>query len=150
MGQTGQASQPQVLAPAPTELATVDPTVTPSVTGTQWITTVIVEYAPDVLGVVVDEKLQVIHIEVDSPAEKAGLQVGDMLESLAGISFVTEREKVRAKILEPNLDPTQHRTLKLIFARGKQMIAVDVTLTPPNPQPVEGTGTPVWPPQDYF
>lgn len=151
MGQTGSPSQPQVLAPAPTEITTVDPIVTPSITGTQWITTVIVDYGSDVIGVVVDEKLQAIHIEVDSPAEKAGLQVGDILESLNDISFATDRQKVKDMIHAPRIGKsTPEKILKLKFKRRDQDLEVDVRPGPETVQPVEGTGTPVWPPQDYF
>ncbi|MFN8489282.1 MAG: PDZ domain-containing protein [Caldilineaceae bacterium] len=166
MGTRDTAPQPQTLAPAPTqpiigiptpmapgtvvppptEPVTVGPTTTPNLSSGQIITTVNTDYVSDMLGVVVDEHMKVLHVEVASAAEKAGIQVGDILDTLDATSFVKDREKVRAKIIEPK----PNKKLKLKFKRADKALEVDVSPAPPNPQPVEGTGTPVPTPQDYF
>lgn len=147
---TPTPTQPGTVVPPPAVLVTAGPTATPNLTPGQMITVTYIEYASDSLGVVVDENLKVLHIEVDSAAEKAGLQLGDILETIDGISFTKDREKARTRITTPRQDQTQAKILKLTFKRADKAFEVDVNLAPPNPQPVEGTGTPVPTPEDYF
>lgn len=54
--------------------------------------------APE-MGVVVDENMKVVDIDVGSPAEKVDIQKGDVLISIGGAPF-TEKEKADAVIHE--------------------------------------------------
>lgn len=47
------------------------------------------------LGVIVDEKLVVLEVEANSRAQDAGIQKGDRLKTLEGISIADNREKVK-------------------------------------------------------
>ncbi|MFN8489286.1 MAG: PDZ domain-containing protein [Caldilineaceae bacterium] len=60
-----------------------------------------IDYAADALGVVVDENMQVLHIEPGRAADQAGVQVGDVLDSVEGVSLLKERGKAKAMIHEP-------------------------------------------------
>lgn len=143
---TPTPTQPGTVVPPPAVTNTAGPTATPDLSAGQMITTVNTDYVSDVLGVVVDAQMKVLHVEVASAAEKAGIQVGDILDTLDATAFVKDREKVRAKIIEPK----PNKKLKLKFKRADKALEVDVSPAPPNPQPVEGTGTPVPTPEDYF
>lgn len=100
----------------------------------------------DVIGVIVDENIKVLEVESRSAAELAGVQVGDVLDSLEGISF-KDREKVKAKIHEP----MDGKRFKLKLRRNDENIEVDISPAPPAFVPAgNNTPTPVLPPQDYF
>jgi len=148
---TPTPTQPGTVAPPPMEPVTAVPTATPDLTARQLITTTYIDYAADVLGVVVDGNMKVLHVEVDSAAAKAGLQEGDVLDTLDDLAFIKDRQKVKDKIHEPNFsEPKKVKKFKLKFKRADKMQEVDVSPGPPTAQPVQGTVTPVWDPEDYF
>lgn len=99
----------------------------------------------DELGIVVDENNEVLHIEVGSAAEQAGIQVGDLLETLDDISF-KEKEKVKEKIREPK----EGKKFKVKLKRNDKEITLDITPAPRRPSFDASTPTPVFAPQDYF
>jgi len=57
-------------------------------------------YAAPELGVVVDENMKVVDVDLGSVAEKAGIQKGDVLVSLDGVSFVNDKNRIDALIQE--------------------------------------------------
>lgn len=100
----------------------------------------------DELGIVVDENMQVLHVEPDWPAAVAGVQVGDVLDSVEGISFAKDKSKAKDVIRESK----KNKKLKLKVKRDHKDVDIDISSF----QLPSGTNlptvTPVWPPQDYF
>jgi membrane-associated protease RseP (regulator of RpoE activity) len=47
------------------------------------------------LGIVVDSQMKVVDIDPGSIAEKAGIQIGDILESLDGVAFDTDGQRIK-------------------------------------------------------
>ena len=107
---------------------------------------VLASYPAAVLGVVVDEKLKVLQVEPDNAAAKAGVQVGDVLDSVDGISLGKDKDKAKDKIHEPKAG----KKLKLKLKRADKDLDLDVSPAPPAPHPGGPTPTPVFAPQDYF
>lgn len=100
----------------------------------------------DELGVVVDENMKVLHVEPGWPAAVAGLQEGDILDSVDGISFAQEKAKAKAAIQEPKKD----KKLKLQVKRAEKTVDIDITAFQLPASTNLPTVTPVWPPNDYF
>jgi S1-C subfamily serine protease len=74
------------------------------------------------LGIVVDEKLQVIDIDAGGPGEMAGVQKGDTLISIADVLF-SEKEKADAVIQAfPGGKP-----LRLLLERNGKTMEVQIT-----------------------
>jgi S1-C subfamily serine protease len=99
----------------------------------------------DELGIVVDENNKVLGVEFGSAAEQVGIQVGDLLEELDGISF-QKKETVKEKIHEPK----EGKKLKVKLRRNGKEITLDITPAPRRPNSGASTPTPVFAPQDYF
>ena len=89
---TPTPTQPGTAAPPPMEPVTAGPTATPDLTARQVITASIIDDMPYVLGVVVDENNQVVEVEHYSAAEAAGIQQGDILDSVDEIAFKAKQE----------------------------------------------------------
>jgi S1-C subfamily serine protease len=110
--------------------------------------------APSVLGVVIDQDMQVLHVEPDSAAERATIQVGDILETIEGVPFATERRRAKQMIWHNH----NQQPLNLKLKRNAEELLVTVIPLPPNfartdlatPRQLLPTATPVWPPYDYF
>jgi predicted metalloprotease with PDZ domain len=100
----------------------------------------------DELGVVVDKDMKVLDVEPGSAAEKAGVQVGDVLDTVEGVSVGKDKDKVKNLIREPKKD----KKLKLKLKRADKDMEVDISPAPPVPRPGAATPTPVFAPQDYF
>ena len=100
----------------------------------------------DELGVVVDKEMKVLGVEPGGAAEKAGVQVGDVLDSVDGISLGKDKDKAKDKIHEPKAG----KKLKLKLKRADKDLDLDVSPAPPAPHPGGPTPTPVFAPQDYF
>ena len=114
-------------------------------------------YAAPELGIVVDEKMQVVHVVIGSAAEKAGVQVGDLLQSLDGVALATNVQKVKELVQTSRaIDETTRqyvplsKPLQLLLIRKGETMTLPITpggLDNPNPGP---TATGVWPPYDYL
>lgn len=124
------------------------------ITSGQGTTAVSMSGGGPILGVVVDEKLVVLGIEAGSAAERAGLQIGDQLETLNEVPFASEREKAKDLIHQ---FATNDHALPMKLVRSGQEITIDVTpggielpTNPTNNNKPPPTATPVWPPNDYF
>ena len=116
------------------------------------VTVVLTLPVPAQLGVVTDEKLAVVLIEPESGAEKAGIQLGDILERIEGIPLILEEDRRKAKLaVAENLEGKEMR-LTII----RDGVTLELPFVPiPRFNPVEEveprpTITPVWPPYDYF
>ena len=116
---------------------------------------------PPRLGVVIDEKQSVILIEPGSAAEKASVQLGDILERIEDIPLILEEDKRRAKqVMGNNREGIEMHltvirageTLDLPFVPGPPLRAQpDVTQVPADAkQEPTPTITPVWAPFYYF
>ena len=136
---------PGTAAPSPMEPVTAVPTATPDLTARQVITASIIDDMPYVLGVVVDENNQVVEVENYSAAEAAGIQQGDILDSVDEIAFKAKQE-AKNKIKEAK----NHQKVKVKLKRNGKAIVLE--LVPSVPQWPENapTGTPIPTPQDYF
>jgi membrane-associated protease RseP (regulator of RpoE activity) len=99
----------------------------------------------DELGIVVDEQNEVLQVEVGSAAEQAGIQAGDLLETLDDISF-NEKDKVKEKIR----DPKEGKKFTVKLKRNDEVITLDISPAPRRPHVDAPTPTPVLAPQDYF
>lgn len=100
----------------------------------------------DELGVVVDENMKVLHVEPGWAADKAGVQVGDVLDSVEGVSLLKERGKAKDLIHAPKKDKKLHLKLK----RANQDVTLEITSFPPPSGENLPTVTPVPTPEDYF
>lgn len=101
-----------------------------------------------VLGVTVDPTMRVVDVERDSAAARAGVQVGDRLNTLDTIRLMQPRAKVRAKLY---VAAAQHgATLTLTLERDGQPLELDVLVTPFTGAPGHLTPTPVMEPHYYF
>ena len=100
----------------------------------------------DEFGVVVDKDMKVLDIEPGSAAEKAGMQVGDVLDTVEGVSIGKDKDKVKGIIREPKKD----KKLKLKLKRADKDMVIDISPAPPAARPNAATPTPVFAPQDYF
>lgn len=110
-----------------------------------------------VLGLVVDEKYNVLYVEPNSAAELAGVKAQDTLVSLDGIVFqsTTEaRKALREIIVVQNPDKSPKR-LNLLLRRGGKDTTIVIfpdqlkQTVNPDGKPLP-TATPVVQPNDYF
>lgn len=97
------------------------------------------------LGVVVDPEMRIIDVDVGSPAEQAGLQRGDLLLAIEGISFATDKEEAANRISSAKWK----ETLRLQLRRNGQELEIKITPSPGWERP-DPTVTPAWSPLDYF
>lgn len=74
------------------------------------------------LGIVVDEKLQVIDIDAGGPGELAGIQKGDTLISIAGVPFSKKEEADAVIQAFPGGKP-----LRLLLERNGKTMEVQIT-----------------------
>ena len=122
---------------------------------TRSVEVVSASYAAPGLGIVIDEKMQVVNVESGSAAELAGVQIGDLLQSLDGISFATEREKVRYTVATSRTIDEEKgqympldKPLQLLLIRKGETMTLPITPGGTG-RPGDGpTPTPVWPPFD--
>jgi len=104
-----------------------------------------------VLGVVFDQNLKILHVEPNSAAKKAGVQVGDVLDSLEDIPIKGHVGDVKNKIAAA----PKSKGLRLKVKRGGKDVEVNVVPAPPqfdNPNPGKPipTATPVQPSEGYL
>ena len=111
-----------------------------------------------VLGVVVDGKFNVLHVEPGGVAAAAGVKAQDILISLDGIAFDVKpeaRNRIKNLIATSNSDHTS-KHLKLLLRRAGQEMNIDIVPLPPNSKPSAEDGklmltvTPVAQGNDYF
>lgn len=110
---------------------------------------------PARLGVVIDEKRAVVLIEPDSPAEKAGLQLGDILERMEGTPLLHSEDRMKARFLMNDIHKEKGYRLRLTVIRNGVTIELPFMPEPPFnpvvlPDPPPPTITPVWPPYDFL
>ncbi|MFN8489284.1 MAG: PDZ domain-containing protein [Caldilineaceae bacterium] len=145
LGAAGTPGNSEVTALVTMNPVPISPIETATVSSGRPVTMTIVDFFPDVLGVVVDINNRVIDVEQHSAAAKAGIQVGDELDSVDGISF-KDKQKAKDKISEPQKD----KKLKLKFKRNDKTMEMDITPSVPDWPADVPTGTPIPTPQDYF
>ena len=157
----GQASAPILptvsLVATPANIATPDnvnvsPIGTPTDLPMELRVTTIWELPTPDLGVVVDKGMRVVDIEPEYAIAKAGVVVGDVLVAVDDVPFtrVDEAKKtIRSK--------TYGDKVKIKLNRGGKNMEIEVALLIPDfsqrphePGKPIPTGTPVWPPYDYF
>jgi PDZ domain len=107
-----------------------------------------------VLGVVVDKALTVLSVDTYSAAERAGIHVGDVLDTLDDLPIQGNIGEVKNRIQSAQEDQVLH--LKII----RQGTPLNLTVVPfssqelvyPTPEPgrLLPTATPVFPPNDYL
>lgn len=86
---------------------------------------VTIDFPAPKLGIVVDEKLQVIDLDAGGPGEVAGVRKGDTLISISGVAF-SEKEKADVVIQAfPGGKP-----LQLLLERNGETIEVQITPGP--------------------
>lgn len=101
-----------------------------------------------VLGVTVDASMHVLDVEAGSPAARAGIQRGDILETLENIGLTATDGKAQVKQLIRNAKNGQK--LRLTLQRAGKKATLEITLTPRPIHPAQPTPTPVTVPNDYF
>jgi S1-C subfamily serine protease len=144
--------------PAPLSAA-APPTAYPSPIAQQQGPTVVVEYAANVFGLVVDNQMRVVYVEPGGGADQAGLKAGDVLRSMAGVMLrpgdpqSLQEARVAAAALQPS-PPEASITVPFTVERNGSSLDLTVAPAPPgarntSDQPLP-TATPVLPPYDYF
>ncbi len=98
-----------------------------------------------VMGLVVDRDLRVVDIETGSGAEKAGIQKGDVIQSISG---ALPKSAMDAKAMMGRFVREKQITLDL-ERKGTRMQLV-VALSYPTPRRGQPTATPVPADQTYF
>ena len=116
--------------------------------------TVIVEPPAPELGVVVDQHMRVLSVVVSSAAEEAGIQPGDILQTLDGIAMISHTETVKDRIHTAQPDQSMHLTLTrgaasldVIVIPSSAHRGIDPTIEPGDIAP---TATPVAASDDYL
>jgi hypothetical protein len=154
-----EAQDPPVSTVVVLEKPTVPVKETFQVTPSGLVTETYVLVAAAELGVVTDEKFSIILIEPDSAGEKAGLQLGDILERIAGIPVALEEDRINAKmVMGSNLDGTE---MHLTIIRNGETFELPFIPIQPRSQPTQSpeqaakqepppTITPVLPPYHFF
>ena len=102
-----------------------------------------VDFPARVLGIVVDQDMRVLHVESGSAADQAGLHVGDVLETLNGVPFSDNAERVKELIRSTE-------RVQVTFQRSGENMTLEIIPAPPPGRPNLPTPTPVPPSQDYF
>lgn len=102
------------------------------------------EPAP-VLGIVVDRKMQVVHVEKGGAAEKGGIKKGDILKEVNSKN-VTQPNAAREAFYSIN----SSQKSKLVILRDGKVITLEIRPAAPAANSGQRTPTPV--PQDmtYF
>lgn len=116
---------------------------------------------PPLLGIVVDQNLQVIGLEPNSPGLKAGVQVGDILLDITWFAFSNSIRRNKSNIEMATVPFTDRQRIKALMdyeyllrmrvKRGDQI--VELIIQPAIPiwrKFNEPTPTPLWPPNDLF
>jgi len=83
--------------------------------------TSLVKIGPD-FGLVIDDKLQVVEVEVNSAAQKAGIKTGDTLESIDNTTLATPkdaRDAARQAV-------TTNRSATFVLNRNGQKLSLQV------------------------
>ncbi|CAN5854092.1 hypothetical protein BH10CHL1_BH10CHL1_22590 [soil metagenome] len=100
----------------------------------------------DELGVVVDENMRVLSVAPGWPAAVAGMQVGDVLDSVEGVSFAKDKVKAKEVIRERKED----KKLKLKVKRDDKELEINITSFQRPSGANLPTATPVPQSEDYF
>lgn len=97
-------------------------------------------YGAPQLGIVFDQTMKVVDVDLGSVAEKAGIQKGDILLSVDGVAFANELERVKALIYESPGEAAytelqesgvwQGIPRKLILESDGKQVEVEVTPAP--------------------
>ena len=114
-------------------------------------------YAAPELGIVVDEKMQVVNVESNSAADEAGVQVGDLLQSLDGVAFATDMHKVKEVVgYSRTIDEAKgqyapaDKSLQLLLIRKGETMTLPI-IARRTERPADGpTPTGVWSPYDFL
>lgn len=94
--ETGGLTEPQVLVVEPEVLTeTTILTETEILTGTEVFTITSIVWSVPVLGVVIDETITVIDVDPNSAADMVGIQKGDVLVAVDGVSFATDKAQAK-------------------------------------------------------
>jgi S1-C subfamily serine protease len=101
--------------------------------------------APE-LGLVVDQRMKVLHVEAGSAAERAGIQRDDVLEAIEGVPVNAPDKAAKQKI--SGSQPGQKLHIRL-QRKGKAM-ELDAISSPPPSHSGQPTPTPVLAPADYY
>lgn len=100
-----------------------------------------------VLGVVVDETMLVLEVEPKSAAEVAGIQKGDVLQSIDNAAFLEARDNIKEMIGHYS---DEDKPMQLTLRRDGKALVVEVRPLPMQIQFVDMTPTPVFLPNYYF
>jgi predicted metalloprotease with PDZ domain len=106
--------------------------------------------AAPVFGLVLDANKRVLQVEPGSASEKAGVQIGDVIEAINGISLVRNPDEARDAVMEAR---NVKKAIMVKLKRNDQEQTLQVTpASPVLPQtgPIPPTVTPVLSPNDYW
>lgn len=91
------------------------------------------------LGVIVDASMKVVDVMSQSPAERGGVQVGDILQSFDELFFAKEGEKIIDKLNREVRSKENVHRLIVLRADKELQLAFDLTAVetyvPPSPLP---------------
>lgn len=98
-----------------------------------------------VLGIVVDKNFVVLHVEPNSAAKLAGIQIGDNIEAFDALLAATQGMQMREAI--QSVHPGSRHVLHI--KRADESLAIEITPKTPtfNPQAIP---TPVVSPYNYY
>lgn len=110
-------------------------------------TTTMVDYikAAPSLGVVVSRQLQVLDVEAGSPAQRAGIQRGDILTAI-GNTTVTSSVAAKQQFLRARAG----QSLAVAIRRGGKPMTLEIQVSATAGRPGAPTPTPVPPSEDYI
>lgn len=109
----------------------------------------------DTLGIVVDEKMMVLDVEPNSGAEKGGIQVGDIIESINDIPLTDDlsQETKANNAIQAKMaiwESKEGKVVRVQLQREGKVIILEIIPAPPAPRLSEATVTPVAPNMDYY
>jgi len=95
------ANTPETVAPVATATTAAYPIDTPTIPISLTPEAIAIDYPPNELGIVVDERMTVLHVEAGGAADQAGIRSGDRLLTVDDIPVATDIGKIKRLVGQP-------------------------------------------------